>query len=134
MITLHKAKKALEAEESIAKELGIAISTVIVDGNGYIIASSRMDNALPVSPRFAFTKAYTAAVLRMPTQGLAEYATAGKPYYGVTAIWSGEFTTIPGGLPVNDNNGVIGGVGVGGGEPPQDEKCSKAALAILVSA
>lgn len=131
MISLHKAKKALEASEAKAKELGITVTTVIVDGSGLIIASSRMDNALPVSPRFAFTKAFTAAVLRMPTNVLADFAIPGKPYFGITSIYGGEFTTIPGGIPIQMEKAVVGGVGVGGGEPPQDVQCAEAALKVL---
>ncbi len=131
MITLVQARKALEASEAKARQFGITVSTVIVDANGLIIAASRMDNSLPISPRFAYAKAYTAAVLRMPSAVLEEYAVPGKPYYGITAIFGGEFTTIPGGYPVAKNNRVIGGIGVGGGEPSQDEACAKEALKVL---
>lgn len=131
MISLSKAKKAVEAAEKKATELGIKITICITDRYGLTVLSSRMDDALPISARFAFSKAYTASVLQMPTNKLAEFAQPGKPYYGVTSIWDGRFTTIPGGVTVAKKNKVIGGVGVGGGMPSQDKECAEVAAKIL---
>jgi len=128
MITQKQARQAIENTEKKARELGITITTVVVDENGLIVAASRMDNALPISPRFAFTKAYTASLLRMPTTTLAQFADPGKPYHGVTSIWNGEFTTIPGGLPITQKDSIVGGIGCGGGDPTQDEACAKSGL------
>lgn len=132
MITLEKAKKALEASETKAKELGIAVTTVIVDEHGSIIAVSKMDGALDISPRFAYTKAFTSASLGMPTSGIAPYAGEGKPYYGVNTLFSGELTTMAGGMPVMKNGKRAGGIGVGGSpDTNQDEQCAQEALNIL---
>ena len=128
MITLNKAKKALEAAESKARELGIAVSVVIVDTQGTIIASVRMDGALPISPKFAYVKAYTSASLGLPSAALADYAKEGKPYFGITAIHGGELTPIAGGMPVKINEKVVGGVGVGGSmDVTQDAMCAESA-------
>ncbi len=134
MLTLSKAKQALEASEKKAKELNIAVSTVIVDSHGSVIASSRMDGAIPISPRFAYTKAYTSASLGMPTEGLAEYVKEGKPYFGLTAIFGGKITPIAGGLPVKMDGKLIGGVGVGGStDVSQDAQCAQAAVKALAA-
>lgn len=132
MITLEKAKKALEASERKAEELKIEVSTVIVDGHGALVAMSRMDNALVISPDFAQAKAFTAATLKMPTSGLLAYEAENKPYFGLNTLFSGKLTGIAGGIPVQRQGGVIGAVGVGGSaDPSQDALCAKEAVAIL---
>lgn len=132
MIILAKAKDALEASEKKAKELNIAISTVVVDTHGSVVASSRMDGAIPISPEFAYTKAYTSASLGMPTSGIGEYAIEGKPYFGLASILGGKLTPIPGGLPVKSGSKIIGGVGVGGStDVSQDALCAQEAVKVL---
>ena len=132
MITLDKAKKALEASEKKAKELGIAVTTVIVDEHGSIIAASRMDGAIPISPRFAYCKAFTSSNLGMPNEGLGQYAAEGKPYFGINTIFGGELTPMAGGLPVKMGNKLVGGVGVGGSmDTHQDVLCAQEAVKAL---
>lgn len=132
MFSLNKAKQALEASEAKAKELGIAVSTVIVDAQGSIVASSRMDGAIPISPKFAYAKAYTSASLGVPSEGLAQYAEEGKPYFGITDIFGGMLTPIAGGAPVKKDEKLIGGVGVGGSmDVKQDAMCAQAAAKVL---
>lgn len=130
MLTLDSAHKAAHAAIESAKQQGIAISVSVVDGNGIPVIGIKMDGALPVSPDFAFTKAYTAATLRLPTASIAEYAVAGKPYYGTTSLLEGKFTVIAGGFPIEENGAVIGGIGVGGShDVNQDVTCAQAGLA-----
>lgn len=132
LITLEKAKKALEASEKKAKELRVAVTTVVVDDHGAIVAVSRMDGALHISPKFAYTKAYTAANIGMPSGGLLDYAAPGKPYFGVNTLFGGELTTMAGGVPVMVEGKVVGAVGVGGSQDTgQDVACAEEAAKAL---
>ena len=132
MITLKKAKEALLASEKKAEELGIEISTIIVDSYGIVIATSKMDGAIPISPKFAYEKAYTSASLGLPSSEIAGFASEGKPYFGITDIFGGKLTVIAGGMPVKIGGKIIGGVGVGGSQDTsQDALCAKAAAAVL---
>lgn len=127
-----KVKKAIEASESKAKDLGIAVSTAIVDEYGDLVAFSRMEGAIKISPKFALAKAYTAGTIGMATADMAAYAVPGKPYYGMDALFGGELTTIAGGLPIKIVDKLVGGIGVGGsGDVGQDVECAKAALEVL---
>jgi uncharacterized protein GlcG (DUF336 family) len=132
MITLEKAKKAIEASETKAKELGVTVSTWIIDDYGVPVAFSRMDGALHISPRFSYMKANTSQALGLPSSDVASYAGEGKPYFSVTTGFANEMMMIAGGLPIKMSGKVVGSVGVGGSmDVTQDLQCAQEAVKVF---
>ena len=129
MISNKIAQIAIKASESKAEEIGIAITTVIADNHGTVIAMSRMDEAFVISPDFAFQKAYTSATLGLSTEDMSKYSLPGKPYYGILNVSPGKISIIGGGLPVLAGKKILGGVGVGGAsDTSNDVLCAREAV------
>lgn len=132
IISLDKAKAALDAAQKKAEELKVAVSIAVVDEHGELIAFSKMDGAINISPMFSQAKAYTSATVGMPSGDMAAYAAEGKPYYGVDSAMGGKLTVIAGGIPVMEGGKITGAVGVGGSQDVnQDVEIAKAAVAQL---
>ncbi len=132
MISSEEALKAIQIAEQKAREFNLAITTCVVDEHGVMIASKKMDDARIVSPDFAYTKAYTAAVLQVSTAVITDADGPGKPFFGTKDILGGRFTVLPGGVPVTRNGKVVGAVGVGGSSDlRQDDACAQTAAQAL---
>ncbi len=132
MLTLEKAKTVAHAALAKASELGIKITVAVVDEHGVLILLKRTDGALVVSPKFATSKAYTAAVVGLPTEEIAKYSGDGKPLYGLPSAFGGELMLIPGGIPIKEGEVTVGAVGVGGSyDVSQDVACASAGVSAM---
>ncbi len=122
---------AVRAAVSKAEDLGIVVSVAIVDGGGHLKAFYRMDDAEIAGPVLAIDKAYTAVANRMDTASLGQLAQPGQPLYGIGANGSGRYVIFGGGLPIWHSRRVIGGIGVSGGQPDEDQQCAQAAWQVV---
>ncbi|MCK4368414.1 MAG: heme-binding protein [Dehalococcoidales bacterium] len=133
-MSLEIAKKMLLAGREEAQSLGILCSITIVDENGWLVALHRMDGAPIPTVDIARDKAWTAAAFKLPSSDVSRFGTPEMSGLGLNAQnWNDRLTTIPGGLPVEDGDEVIAGVGVCGGTPQQDVAVCQAAIAAIHS-
>jgi uncharacterized protein GlcG (DUF336 family) len=127
-IELHEAKQLLEAAEAKARELGIKVSTAVVDSHGDLLALSRMDGSRTFTPEVATGKAKVSALFQRPSDAFGEHAAA--PVMGfINQLNANRLVFVQGGLPIERDGGTIGAIGVSGGLAPQDEEVARAALA-----
>jgi glc operon protein GlcG len=112
-----------------AKQLGIKVTVAVVDEGGHLIALSRMDGAMPLSPQLAEAKAVGAAMFLRDGGALAQMA-QDRPGFFSAADRLVRTPLVPGlgSTLINDDDKVIGAVGVSGGRPEQDLECAEAAL------
>ncbi len=126
----NKLETALEIIASAKKkagEIGVPMVISVVDEGGNPVATQRMDDALLVSVDLALNKAYTAAAVKVPTDLLSSVAAPGGELYGLHA--AGRMVIFGGGIPLEREGRVVGGVGVSGGSVEQDIACAEAAVA-----
>jgi uncharacterized protein GlcG (DUF336 family) len=127
-VSLASAQALVTAAVEHAKTIGIAISVVVADSAGNVIASARMDDAPLGAMRLATDKAYTAALWQIPSGDLRVSSQPGGDDWGVTSTEGGRVVVYEGGLPVFTDNGLAGAVGVSGGTGAQDAECAQTAI------
>jgi uncharacterized protein GlcG (DUF336 family) len=129
-IDLATACALCDAANAQAAELGIAVSVAVVDAGGNLVAFARMDGAEIAGTVLAPDKAYTAVANSAATHELAEAAVPGGPLYGLHSAAGGRFVIFGGGIPLRDEDDrIVGGVGVSGAADPADDvRCAKAAV------
>ena len=108
-----------EAAKNKADELGIAISFAVCDSNGELLLFRRYENAPVISTTLVPNKAYTSAVMFMPTEKLAKLCVDGGPLMGLNSMDS-RITFISGGYPLFAGGKCVGAIGVGGGRDGED--------------
>ncbi len=130
-ITLEQAERVIEAARQKAKDIEVPMTIAVVDTGGNLVALARMDDAILASLDIAIGKAYTAVAMRMSTADLAPVVQPGQPLYNIeVANQPRTLVTFGGGIPLQVNDEVVGGVGVSGGTPDQDQEVAEATRAV----
>ena len=126
-IPADSAIQMVRAAHAEAARLDIAVTAVVVDESGRLIALGRMDRARPITVDVAMNKAYTAASFQQPTEELK--AVAGQAWFQSLIVSSnGRIMAGSGALPVVEGGNVVGAIAVAGGTDEQDQRCCQAAL------
>lgn len=124
----EKAIQMVRSAHAQAAQLDIAVTAVVVDQSGRMIALGRMDKARPITVDIALNKAYTAASFQQQTKDLANVA---NQVWFQSLVVSSSGRVMPGGgaVPVVEGGNVVGAIAVAGGTDDQDQKCAEVALA-----
>src|SRR5713226_10627242 len=124
----EKAIEMVRRAHTQAVQLDIAVTAVVVDQSGRMIAFGRMYRARPITVEIALNKAYTAASFQQPTKELA--GVAGQTWFQSLVVSSnGRIMAGAGALPIVEGGNVVGAIAVSGGTEDQDQKCAEVALA-----
>ncbi len=131
-LMLKTAERLIAASEAKAREYGINVTTAVVDDAGFIVQMRRMDGTRPLTTQIAHSKAYTAAIMQRPARDLLHWSESEPVYFGQVARMGHQpIVATQGGMPVRPGAEIIGGIGVSGGTPDQDQACCEAALAAI---
>jgi len=131
-IMLKTADRLIAGSEAKAREFGINVTTAVVDSAGFIVLMRRMDGTRPLTAHIAHAKAYTAAIMKRPARDLLHWAESEPVYFGQVARMGHQpIVATQGGMPVRPGSDIVGGIGVSGGTPEQDQACCEAALAAI---
>jgi cob(I)alamin adenosyltransferase len=123
-----KAIQMVRTAHTQAAQLNTAVTAVVVDESGRMVALGRMDKARPVTVDIAMNKPYTAASFQQPTSELS--GVAGQTWFQSLVVSSGG-RIMPGGgaIPIVEGGAVVGAIAVAGGTDEQDQQCAQAAIA-----
>ena len=130
-MNLELAKQLIEGAEKKATELGIQMVISVVDEGGNLIAVHRMDDAWLASIDIAQNKAWTSVALKMPTSNLAEATVPNAELYGLNTTNNGRLVLFGGGIPLVENDKVIGAVGASGSSVDHDIQVAQAAVDVF---
>lgn len=131
LMDLATAKSLTETTVAAARAANANVAISIVDANGDLVFFERMDGAISMAVTSSQGKARTAILFGMPTKAAADAAAAGTPLNAkITPSGAGSFAIAvqQGGLPIIKDGKIIGGIGVGGSSPANDETFAQKAL------
>ena len=116
------------AEQAVTKgqARNVAVSVAIVNPSLELVAFVKADGATAHSVETSRRKANTAASTKKPSGWMSGELATSLP------LASGNLlTNILGGLPIEVNGEVGGGLGIAGGTPEQDAEIAKTTLELL---
>lgn len=123
VLRLDEARKVADTLLDLATKKGRSVSIVIVNREGRVILSQRMDEASFVSLQLAEGKAVTAAALGAPTKLLEQQVDGGK----TSNLSAPGLVMIAGGVPVTKAGKVVAAIGVSGAASDEDDMMATAA-------
>jgi len=131
-LTLEGARQIVATAIGEARRLGAPGGAIaVVDDGGNVMALERLDGTFAAGAAISIGKARTAALFKKPTRTFEEIIKNGRT--AMTALPDSFFTPLQGGVPIEFDGQIIGGVGVSGAaSAQQDEELATAGANALV--
>jgi len=127
-LTLEAAKLMAAAAEAEAARSGWKVVVAVVDDGGHALLVHRIDGTQSSSVPTAIGKARSAVAYKRPTRMLEEMINKGR-FSFLSA--GGEPVALQGGLPIEIDGQLVGGIGVSGVKASDDEIVAQAGLDAL---
>jgi glc operon protein GlcG len=118
-LTLDGAKRVIAAAVAEAETVNAPGGVVaVVDDGGNLMALERLDGTFAAGANISIGKARTAVLFKKPTKALEDIINNGRT--AMTAL--ADFTPLQGGIPIEVNGKIVGGVGVSGASSAQQDE------------
>jgi glc operon protein GlcG len=119
-LTLDGANQAIAAAKAEAKKLNAPGGVIaVVDEGGNLMALERLDGTFTAGANISIGKAKTAVMFKRPTRFFEDIIKNGR----TAMVALPDFTPLQGGVPIEFDGQIIGGVGVSGAaSAAQDEE------------
>ncbi|MBX3672729.1 MAG: heme-binding protein [Burkholderiales bacterium] len=127
-LTLEAARLMAAAAEATAAKNGWKVVIAVVDDGGHALLVHRLDGTQSSSVPTAMGKARSAVAYKRPTRILEEMINKGR-YSFLSA--GGDPVALQGGLPIEVEGQLVGGIGVSGVKASDDEIIAQAGLDAL---
>lgn len=118
-LNLEGARKVIAAALAEAKRLSAPGGVVaVVDDGGNLVALERMDGTFTAGANVSVGKAKTAVMFKRPTKFFEDVIKNGR----TAMVALPDFTPLQGGIPIEYEGQIIGGVGVSGAASAQQDE------------
>lgn len=125
-ITLQQAEAVIAAAKEKALDLKTKMNICVVDSGANLVAFVRVDGAWLGSIDIAIKKAKTAVFFQMDTSDLSPMVQPGEALFNIEHSNNG-LISFPGGVVIkNEDDEVIGAIGVSGSTVDDDNKVALA--------
>ncbi|OGA29020.1 MAG: hypothetical protein A3F77_02715 [Betaproteobacteria bacterium RIFCSPLOWO2_12_FULL_67_28] len=126
VLTPETALAAAQAALAKCRDSGWQVAVSVVDRSGLTQVMLRDRFAGPHTPRTAAGKAWTAVSFRTSTSELDRLSQPGQPQSGIRQL--PRVVALGGGLTIEAQGSILGGIGVSGGPVDGDEVCARAGI------
>jgi uncharacterized protein GlcG (DUF336 family) len=113
-----------------AASRGLSLAAAVVDDGGHVLASQRMDGTAIGAMKLALGKAYTSVLWGTPTAAFMQSTQPGGDDWAWNTTDS-RIVVYAGGIPLQVDGELVGGLGASGGTAAEDEECVLAAARAL---